>query len=85
MPCLKLWKKKIDNEKTQQQRFEIPVEELQNETKQYIGRLTNEQKRLIETCTKRFESNFSNGINYRRNIQQTARTLLITHRLQLTF
>ncbi|MFT6897403.1 MAG: hypothetical protein ACJA13_001809 [Paraglaciecola sp.] len=72
-------------EKKPQQRWVKQVEDIEQQAKGFIGKLTPQQKKLIEDYTQRFESNFENWINYRRNIQRDARTLMLQRRDDMDF
>ncbi|MFQ3236585.1 MAG: hypothetical protein ACI9C4_002158 [Paraglaciecola sp.] len=72
-------------EKTAQQRWVMQVDDIVQQTKGFIGKLTPQQNKLIEDYTQRFESNFDDWINYRRDIQRDARTLMLQHRHEVDF
>ncbi|MCC2615444.1 DUF6279 family lipoprotein [Aestuariibacter halophilus] len=62
-------------EGTEQERQAQRVEDLQDQVKGYIGRLTDSQKVLIAEHAPLFESSFDGWIQYRRQIQAKARAL----------
>jgi hypothetical protein len=72
-------------EKTAQQRRVMQVDDIQQQGREFMGKLTTEQKKLIKDYTQRFESNVEHWINYRRDIQGDARILILQHRHKVDF
>jgi hypothetical protein len=72
-------------EKTPHQLWVKQVEDIQQQAREFIGRLTAQQKNLIEDYAQRFESNFEHWIRYRRDIQRDARILMLQHRHEVDF
>lgn len=63
-------------ESTEAERRKERLEDIQDQLKGYIGKLTKPQVQLIEDYEDKFKTNFDNWISYRRNIQQAAKTLM---------
>lgn len=63
---------------TDEERFKERLEGLQEQMKSYIGRLSDEQKAIIDDYAPRFQSTFADWIRYRRDIQAHAKALMLT-------
>lgn len=70
---------------TAQQRLAMQIEDIQQQAKEFIGRLTPKQYQLVEEYAQRFESSFEDWISYRRNIQRDTRILMLEHRHEVDF
>lgn len=64
-------REKVDPE----ERDEKQVKRIEKQVKQWIGKLTSEQKQIVAEYSPQFRSNFDNWIQYRRDIQAAAKTL----------
>lgn len=72
-------------EKTAPQRLAKQIKDLQRQAKEFMGKLTPQQQKLVADHARRFTSNFEDWINYRRNIQRDARILMLQHRHEVDF
>lgn len=72
-------------EKTAQQRRVMQVDDIQQQAREFMGKLTSQQNELIENYVQRFESNVELWIDYRRDIQGDARILILQHRHEVDF
>lgn len=70
-------KQKERDEKSPQERIESFQEDLRSDAQDKIGRLSQQQKQLLNEYAIKFESTFDYWLAYRRNIQQAAKALLL--------
>lgn len=78
-----LEKENIENEEERaessaEQRAEKNVKRMKANFKDWIGKLSKQQEKLVEDYSPQFTTNFENWIAYRRHIQSSAKQLMMT-------